>query len=83
VLEAAVVGVEDTTLGQDVKAVVVLQQGSALDADALRAFCAETLASYKVPAQVDIRTTALPRNATGKIMKHALDEQAPAIFVEE
>jgi len=83
VLEAAVIGVEDTTLGQDVKAVVVLQQGSALDADALRAFCAETLASYKVPAQVDIRTTALPRNATGKIMKHALDEQAPAIFVEE
>ena len=34
VLEAAVLGVEDTTLGQEVMAVVVVHQGSALDADA-------------------------------------------------
>jgi acyl-CoA synthetase (AMP-forming)/AMP-acid ligase II len=83
VLEAAVIGVEDAVLGQEVKAVVVVRQGSDLDAAALRVFCAETLASYKVPAEFDIRTSPLPRNATGKIMKHALDAEAPAIFVEE
>jgi steroid-24-oyl-CoA synthetase len=66
-----------------VKAVVAVRPGSALNADALRAFCAETLASYKVPTQFDIRTSPLPRNATGKIMKHAFFDQAPAIFVEE
>jgi long-chain acyl-CoA synthetase len=83
VLEAAVIGVEDAVLGQEVAAVVVVRQGSELDVETLRAFCAETLASYKVPAVFDIRTSPLPRNATGKIMKHALADEAPAIFVEE
>jgi acyl-CoA synthetase (AMP-forming)/AMP-acid ligase II len=83
VLEAAVIGVEDAVLGQEVAAVVVVRQGSEIDAETLRAFCSETLASYKVPAVFDIRTSPLPRNATGKIMKHALADEAPAIFVEE
>jgi len=83
VLEAAVIGVEDPTLGQEVMAVVAVRPGNAVNAHALQAFCAETLASYKVPSQFDIRTSPLPRNATGKIMKHALVDEAPAMFVEE
>ena len=37
-----------------------------------KAWVAETLAYYKVPAHWQIRRTALPRNAAGKVMKHVL-----------
>jgi acyl-CoA synthetase (AMP-forming)/AMP-acid ligase II len=83
VVEAAVFGVDDDTHGQIVKAVVVAVEGAALDAEALRAFCAETLSSYKVPALVEIHTDPLPRNATGKVMKHVLAGTAPSAFVDE
>lgn len=83
VVEAAVFGVDDDTHGQIVKAVVVAAEGAALDAEALRAFCAETLSSYKVPALVEIHADPLPRNATGKVMKHVLAGTAPSTFVDE
>ncbi len=83
VLEASVFGIEHPVLGQEVKAVVVVRDDSAVDAQQLRDFCAETLAGYKVPAQVEIRTNPLPRNATGKVMKHVLTDEAANIFVEE
>jgi long-chain acyl-CoA synthetase len=83
VVEAAVFGVDDATHGQIVKAVVVVRSGTALDADVLRGFCAETLSSYKVPADVEIRTAPLPRNATGKVMKHVLAGTSASAFVDE
>ena len=70
VKEAAVVGVEHETLGQEVKAVVV--SDAALDADGLAAFVGEMLAPFKVPAHWDFRTAALPRNAAGKVLKDDL-----------
>jgi acyl-CoA synthetase (AMP-forming)/AMP-acid ligase II len=81
--ETAVFGVDHPILGQEVKAVVVLTPGSTLTADDLQRWCAETLSSYKVPAHVELRTEALPRNATGKIMKHVLSGDAENTFVEE
>jgi acyl-CoA synthetase (AMP-forming)/AMP-acid ligase II len=83
VLEAAAYGVDDPMFGQVVKAVVVVGPGSALTAEGVRAFCAETLASYKVPEQVEIRTEPLPRTANGKVMKQVLAGQAENTFVEE
>jgi acyl-CoA synthetase (AMP-forming)/AMP-acid ligase II len=83
VVEAAVFGVDDDIHGQIVKAVVVAAEGTDLDAETLCAFCAETLSSYKVPALMEIRTEALPRNATGKIMKHVLAGTALSAFVDE
>jgi long-chain acyl-CoA synthetase len=83
VAEVSVIGVEHPTLGQEVKAVIVVRDGSSIDAAEVRAWCATSLASYKVPAHVELRTTPLPRNATGKVMKHVLADETANIFVED
>jgi acyl-CoA synthetase (AMP-forming)/AMP-acid ligase II len=83
VIEAAVYGVDDAVYGQTVKAVVVPRSGAALTAHELQTFCAETLASYKVPAVVELRSDPLPRNATGKVMKQVLSGETSNVFVEE
>jgi acyl-CoA synthetase (AMP-forming)/AMP-acid ligase II len=85
VAEVAVVGVDHPTLGQEVKAYVVPREGSSLSHDAVRAFAAETLAPYKVPAYVEF-VDALPHNAAGKVLKHLLGKEpstAEAGFIEE
>jgi long-chain acyl-CoA synthetase len=83
VLEAAVYGMDDPIHGQLVKAVVVVAPDSPLTDDDVRAFCAEVLASYKVPEQVEIRTEPLPRTANGKVMKQVLAGEAENTFIEE
>lgn len=85
--EAAVIGIDDEILGQQIGAIVVVREHSTLTADEVQRWCAETLASYKVPAHVEIRTTPLPRNPTGKVMKHLLAEHtaepSASLFVDE
>jgi acyl-CoA synthetase (AMP-forming)/AMP-acid ligase II len=69
--EVAVIGVPHPVLGEDVAAFVVLRPGQQVSGDDLRAHTLEELAQYKVPRQwyfVD----ALPRNATGKVVKDRL-----------
>ncbi len=69
VLEAAVVGVPHDVLGEDVAAYVV--RSGSLSAEELREFAQEHLASYKVPRKI-VFVDSLPRNATGKVLKHQL-----------
>ena len=71
VREAAVVGVPHDVLGEDVAAFVSMRDGIEVSADELRAFCAQRLADYKVPRQITF-VDALPRNATGKVLKQQL-----------
>ena len=76
VQEAAVIGVPHQVLGEDVGAFVVLQAGRvARRRRRSLAFCAERLADYKRPRHLWF-VDELPRNATGKVMKHKLREQA-------
>ena len=82
VLEAAVYGVDDPVHGQAVKAVVVVGPARRSPTTST-AFCAESLASYKVPSVVEIRTEPLPRTANGKVMKQVLAGEAENTFVEE
>jgi len=72
VVESAVFGVDSAVYGQEVKAVVVVRPGADVDADELREFCAAQLAAYKVPTVVELTEDALPRTASGKVMKHVL-----------
>ncbi len=72
VRECAVVGVPDADLGQQVAALVVVESVTATTEDELRACTAERLAYYKVPARWRLTTTALPRNATGKVVRSGL-----------
>ncbi len=75
VQEAAVVGVPHPVLGEDVGAFVVVRPGAACDEEELAAFCGRHLADYKRPRRFWF-VPELPRNATGKVMKHKLRERA-------
>ncbi len=75
VQEAAAFGVPHDTLGEELAVAVTLRPGQSTDAEGIRAFVGEHLAGFKVPAYVWIRDEALPRNATGKIVKKTIREE--------
>ncbi len=77
VAEVAVIGVPHRVLGQEVLAVVVPHPGPPPDPAELRAFVAERLAAFKVPAHIVLRD-ALPYTESAKVMKHVLEQEYPS-----
>lgn len=71
VAEAAVVGVPDADLGEEVAAFVSLKRAHNLTSEDLLGYCRDHLARYKYPRQVHI-IAELPKGPTGKILKSAL-----------
>jgi long-chain acyl-CoA synthetase len=71
VTEAAVVGQHDERAGEVVKAVLVTDPAAGVEEEAVRAYCAERLARFKVPAVITF-VDALPRTPTGKIARRQL-----------
>jgi long-chain acyl-CoA synthetase len=71
VKDSAVIGMQDGMRGEVALAFVELKEGASFDESALKSFCREHIAGFKVPR--DIRCLReLPRNPTGKIMRRKL-----------
>lgn len=71
--DVAVIGVPHPDWGETVKAYYVSK--STIDIDRLTEFLQHDLASHKVP-KIYEKIDALPRNTTGKLLKHLLRQQA-------
>ncbi|MCX4510031.1 MULTISPECIES: AMP-binding protein [Streptomyces] len=69
--EAAVVGVPHSYRGETVKAYVSLRPGASVGPDELAGYCADRLAAYKYPRQVEI-LDELPKTTSGKILRREL-----------
>ena len=71
VVEAAVVGIPDSELGEEVAAVVALRQEARTTMEELRQFVKEQVAPYKYPRKIHL-VQELPKGPTGKILKRAI-----------
>jgi long-chain acyl-CoA synthetase len=72
VREAAVLGVPDDSLGEEIGAAVALKEGEEASEDELRAFVKERVAAYKYPRQMWF-VDELPKGPTGKILKRDIE----------
>ncbi|HEX2902636.1 MAG TPA: AMP-binding protein [Jatrophihabitans sp.] len=74
VAEVAVIGIPSQQWGESPYAIVVLAPGATADAAELIGYARDRLAHYKCPVGVSF-VQALPRNASGKLLKRVLREQ--------
>ncbi len=72
VYEAAVFGVPDERLGEEVACVITPRPGSTLDAEELRRFLTGKLSPFKIPSRIAFSEERLPRNPSGKMLKREL-----------
>lgn len=71
VSEAAVIGVPDDALGEEVAAMVVLKGDADASEDDIRSYVKERVAAYKYPRQIWF-SSELPKGPTGKILKREI-----------
>jgi len=76
VYEAAVFGLPNERLGEEVAAAVMVREGMSLTTEELRSFLATRLAAYMIPSRVAFSSEPLPRNPAGKYLKREM----PALY---
>ena len=80
--ESAVIGIPHDDLGEEVMAIVYAKKSDVDDLE-LSAWVAKDLADFKVPSKWKFVNSPLPRNASGKLMKHVLIDTSKNTMVEE
>lgn len=78
VFEAAVVGVSDPVMGEEVLAFVLLRDGETMAPQELKEYCADKLAPYKIPHYIHF-VENLPKTTSGKVLKRELRGMAQRI----
>ncbi|HEX3833307.1 MAG TPA: AMP-binding protein [Solirubrobacteraceae bacterium] len=73
--DVQVIGVPDERYGEELMAWVIPRQGASLDEDAVREFCRDKIAHYKVPRYVKF-VDSFPMTVTGKVQKFKMRDQA-------
>jgi long-chain acyl-CoA synthetase len=69
ILEVAVIGVPHDDFGEEVAAIVVLQDGADMDPKVIQDYVKKRVAPYKYPRIIRINRDPLPKSGTGKILK--------------
>ena len=80
--ESAVIGMPHEDLGEEVMA-IIFTKNSELNDKELIAWTGKDLADFKVPSKWKFINSPLPRNASGKLMKHVLIDESKNTMVEE
>lgn len=76
--DSAVIGIVDESRGEIPVGFVEMREGAKFNETAIRAYCREHLAQYKVPREIYNVPEGLPRNPTGKILRRELKAKYPA-----
>jgi fatty-acyl-CoA synthase len=75
IADVQVIGVPDERYGEELMAWIIPRGGASLDAEAIRAFCQDRIAHFKIPRYVKT-VDAFPMTVTGKVQKFKMREQA-------
>ncbi|HNX82115.1 MAG TPA: long-chain fatty acid--CoA ligase [Candidatus Omnitrophota bacterium] len=72
--ECAIIGIEDPHRGEVPKGFIVLKEGEHATEQEILHYLHQRIATYKIPKRIEFRPF-LPKNATGKILKRALEDE--------